>query len=90
MAVCGLRHKELDEDGKGKCSVPMWQGGVPAGFCNEIAFGEHEGRVGSYSGWVPYLACYGHGGPKCPGPEIEPGIHTGCDQSAGDCPVCGK
>lgn len=28
--------------------------------------------------------------PKCPGFEIEPGVYNGCDQSAGDCPVCGK
>lgn len=26
---------------------------------------------------------------KCTGIEIEPGIFSGCDQSAGDCPVCG-
>jgi hypothetical protein len=26
----------------------------------------------------------------CPGFEIEPGVHSGCDQSAGDCLVCGK
>lgn len=28
--------------------------------------------------------------PRCPGIEIEPGTFSGCDQSAGDCPVCGK
>lgn len=27
---------------------------------------------------------------KCKGIEIEPGVFSGCDQSAGDCPVCGK
>lgn len=26
----------------------------------------------------------------CPGIEIEPGVLSGCDQSAGDCPSCGK
>ena len=26
----------------------------------------------------------------CEGIEIEPGIFSGCDQSAGDCPTCGK
>lgn len=26
----------------------------------------------------------------CKGIEIEPGVFSGCDQSAGDCPVCGK
>lgn len=27
---------------------------------------------------------------KCKGIEIEPGVFSGCDGSAGDCPVCGK
>jgi hypothetical protein len=26
----------------------------------------------------------------CKGIEIEPGMFSGCDQSAGDCPACGK
>ena len=26
----------------------------------------------------------------CKGIEIEPGVYSGCDASAGDCPVCGK
>lgn len=26
----------------------------------------------------------------CKGIEIEAGVFSGCDQSAGDCPVCGK
>ena len=26
----------------------------------------------------------------CPGFDIEPGVFSGCDASAGDCPVCGK
>lgn len=78
-------------NGKGSCSVPMWQNGLPAGFCNDPAFGEPDeyGRL-RYDGYVPCLACYGHGGPRCPGIEIEPGVFSGCDQSAGDCPVCGK
>jgi len=87
---CGKQHKELT-NGKGKCSVPMWQGGIPAGFCNKDAFGEQteEGKR-QYSGYVPGLACPEHGGPKCPGFEIEPGVYSGCNQSHGDCPVCGK
>lgn len=28
--------------------------------------------------------------PGCPGFEVEPGVFSGCNQSAGDCPVCGK
>jgi hypothetical protein len=27
---------------------------------------------------------------SCNGIEIEPGVFSGCDQSAGDCPTCGK
>jgi DNA repair exonuclease SbcCD ATPase subunit len=26
----------------------------------------------------------------CLGIEIEPGVYSGCDQSGGDCPICGK
>jgi len=26
----------------------------------------------------------------CKGMEIEPGVYSGCDASAGDCPTCGK
>ena len=104
MAICSEHHKKLT-NGKGKCSVPMWRNGVPAGFCDNDAFGfrpkpkkvinsrthliefDHEGR---YAGYVPGLACPAHGGPKCPGFEIEPGVFSGCDQSGGDCPTCGK
>lgn len=28
--------------------------------------------------------------PLCLGIEIEPGVFSGCNQSAGDCPRCGK
>ena len=54
-------HRELDEDGKGKCSVPMWRCGVPAGFCDNDAFGPPQKNVDFY---VPALACPGHGGPS--------------------------
>lgn len=77
---------------------------MPAGFCDEDAFGErpHSPRVyhgpknayvrddGKYDGYVPGLACPGHGGPKCPGIELGDGNFTGCNQSHGDCPTCGK
>ena len=73
---CSKHHKELNENGVGKCSVPMWSGGCPAGFCDEPAYGEPtpcrrfsvNGRWvredGSYAGYVPALACPSHGGPK--------------------------
>lgn len=68
-------HKELT-NGVGKCSVPMWMGGLPAGFCDEPAYGpqeEDQTRYGKwYDNWQPRkwfpgycsgLACYAHGGP---------------------------
>jgi len=76
MATMSSRHKELDEQGIGKCSVPMWMNGMPAGFCDEPAYGEpppcrryrtYWGELrredGRYSGYVPALACPRHGGP---------------------------
>lgn len=76
MSCCDERHKKLDEQGKGFCSVPMWCNGVPAGFCNKEAYGErpdckmfrdNTGRLrrtdGRYDGYVPFLACPSHGGP---------------------------
>ena len=63
-------------NGVGKCSVPMWMGGLPSGFCDDEAYGKPEKdkfghtRYGHYEngrwidGYVPGLACPGHGGPK--------------------------
>jgi len=70
-------HKELT-NGVGKCSVPAWMNGVPAGFCDKEAYGERphsetywnyaakkEMRMdGRYSGYVGGLACPNHGGDK--------------------------
>jgi len=70
------RHEELT-DGVGKCSVPMWQGGCPSGFCDRPAYGvrpagkmlrnAYTGETfrldGKYSGYIPGLACPVHGGP---------------------------
>lgn len=76
--LCG-HHQELDADGIGKCSVPMWcYPGVPAGFCDAPAYGERPPSAtwmnyaanermrcdGRYNGYVPALACPSHGGPK--------------------------
>ena len=88
MARCGKSHLELT-NGKGRCSVPMWSNGMPAGFCDNDAFGKPS-MNGRYEGYVPGLACFAHGGPKCPGIEVEPSVYSGCNQSGEDCPVCGK
>jgi hypothetical protein len=38
---CYQAHHMANVCGKeGKCSVPMWQGGAPSGFCDHPAFGE--------------------------------------------------
>jgi len=39
MSTLSEHHKVLT-NGIGKCSVPMWIGGYPAGFCDEPAFGK--------------------------------------------------
>jgi hypothetical protein len=77
---------------KSKCSVPMWDGfGFPAGNCGKDAFGKRtkEG-LNRFNGHAPRWVCYNHGGPQCPGIEIEEGVFSGCDQSGGDCPTCGN
>jgi hypothetical protein len=61
-------HKELNENGVGKCSCPMWCDGFPAGFCDKEAYGEQteEGKKNRYNGYVGALACPTHGGPLKP------------------------
>lgn len=96
-------HHHKLTNGKGKCSVPMWINGIPAGFCDEDSFGEpvkcrmfktNTGRIvredGRYNGFVPGLACPAHGGPKCPGVDLGDGNFSGCTGTGGDCPTCGK
>lgn len=75
-----LEHHEKLTGGVGKCSVPMWASGCPAGFCDNAAYGNPvpggqfrdawTGQMkrfdGKYNGYVPGLACPGHGGPKKP------------------------
>lgn len=75
MAILQEHHKVLT-NGVGKCSVPMWSNGTPAGFCDEPAYGREEKGQMRYGDWVqfhkwapgyvPALACYTHGGPKAP------------------------
>lgn len=76
MSVMSEKHQKLT-DGVGACSVPMWMGGMPAGFCDKPAYGKPEPNNKRYGDWnhgrwqgcyVPALACYGHGGPKAPVP----------------------
>jgi len=75
MATLSKHNSELNERGEGKCSVPMWSGGIPSGFCDEPAFSRHKGGEyfegrngerhylnGAYDGYVPALACPAHGG----------------------------
>lgn len=64
MATCGTHHKELT-NGVGKCSRPMWWGnGLPAGFCDEPAYGPADHKKTDL--YVPFLACPRHGGPNKP------------------------
>lgn len=63
MSSLSKHHVELT-NGVGKCSKPMWQGGLPAGFCDDPAYGRSNSR--KYSGYVPALACPNHGGPEAP------------------------
>ncbi len=62
MACCHEGHKKLDEWGVGKCSVPMWCMGVPAGFCDNDAYGKQLDRFIDRA-YAPFLACPAHGGP---------------------------
>lgn len=76
MASTLNHHHELT-NGVGKCSVPMWMRGCPAGFCDATAYGPpvpsptwrdaYTGEIkrldGRYNGYVPGLACEAHGGP---------------------------
>ena len=75
MARLNKHHKELNKKGEGKCSVPMWRGGIPSGFCDKTAYselvkcdtywdrnGQLQRKDGRYNGYVPALACPIHGG----------------------------
>lgn len=102
MSSTSKHHHELT-NGVGKCSVPMWMGGMPCGFCDEPAYGKRpEGKMyrngwtgemmrwdGKYNGYVPGLACVGHGGPEMPKHKGDPCVHCGTphdDVAVGPCP----
>ncbi len=74
MSRLSKNHETLT-NGVGKCSVPMWRMGAPAGFCDEPAYGPEQPGQRRYGDWVPSrgrwmahyipaLACYHHGGPR--------------------------
>jgi hypothetical protein len=46
-------HEKIDENGVGKCSVPMWCDGIPAGFCDEPAYGPQEKGQKRYGKYEP-------------------------------------
>lgn len=64
------KHHEVLVDGKGRCSVPMWCNGLPAGFCDMDAYGPKEKGQDRYDGYVPALACFYHGGPPKPKEKV--------------------
>lgn len=75
---CQQEHDDAAAGVMGRCSVPMWMHGCPAGHCDEKAYGKpppsrmvwHASQQrmvredGRYDGYVPGLACPMHGGPK--------------------------
>jgi hypothetical protein len=71
MSTLSECHKKI-VNGEGKCSVPMWCGGMPAGFCDQVAYGYQEKEQTRHGDWIGIrfrsgycsgLACYNHGGP---------------------------
>ncbi len=98
-----LEHHHKLTNGVGKCSVPTWRMGRPAGFCDAPAYGErppgktyrnvYTGEImrldGRYSGHVPGLACEAHGGPP-PRHFGDPCVHCGTphdEVQPGPCPA---
>lgn len=54
MARLWAHHQQIDPaTGHGRCSVPMWMGGCPAGFCDEPAYGPQEPGQQRYGEWGP-------------------------------------
>lgn len=73
MARLNNHHQLTAPFGEGKCSVPMWMHGLPAGFCDEPAYGpqtkeylqQFKYTTTEYHrpAYAPALACIHHGGP---------------------------
>lgn len=95
---CIQEHEDAINGVLGRCSVPMWANGCPAGTCDSKAYGTRPpsrmwmnygaGRMmredGRYDGYVPGLACPTHGGPQAPNVRAE-----GPSASEGPAPVKG-
>lgn len=75
---CIEQHEDAVTGVKGRCGVPMWMNGMPAGMCDNKAYGYRpasrmvmnyaQGKMvredGRYDGFIMGLACPIHGGPK--------------------------
>ena len=72
MACLSEWHKTLT-NGVGKCSVPMWMNGMPAGFCDEPAYGSQEKGQTRYGNW----GAGWEGGRWYPGGVFTPGYCSG-------------
>lgn len=78
----------IKEDGHDLADINTW---VMVEFGPERFFSDNPKVLYDDFGSVSGVVIYGeHGGPKCPGFEIEAGVYSGCNQSHGDCPICGK
>lgn len=77
MSCHSQHHQQLNDQGEGKCGVPMWYGyGGDAGFCDKPAYGKqppcqevwnaHWGQYQRTDGFKSRsgLVCPAHGGPS--------------------------
>ena len=93
MARMSDKHKTLT-NGIGACSVPMWSGGCPSGFCDAPAYGKPPERTGRYwdasSGRYRFMSLLGKYEGYVPslacrshgGPECPGGVTVGKDGDA--------
>lgn len=83
-AECREEYEDAFNGVLGRCSVPMWMNGAPAGTCGQKSYGNRphspmwwNAAAGEmmradlrYAGYVPGLACPAHGGPEPPNAEL--------------------
>lgn len=95
MATLSKHHEELT-NGVGKCSCPMWGGGVPSGFCDKPAYSKRPKsetwynhaaqkemrKDGRYNGYLSGLACIIHGGDA---KEVALNLCDYCDKHIAEC-----